>query len=220
MAAIFISGNCFGQNCPDDSSFNLGTVDAHWFFRNKSLKISLQLPSGWYMYDYHVQDKKYLRIGSDYRKMSSDIFAGGEGPLVDLAQIKKLPFGVQINILSLSKFADTTSVILSPEERLDTAIIFSIGHTDTADIHFFLREYYKKFMRNAVDPPEIRPGRIGNLDYEFISVSALNRAGEMRNILFCARNFGCINLLISITYETESGRTLIFDAIKDLKLYD
>jgi hypothetical protein len=220
MVAIFISGTCFGQNCPDDSLLNLGTIDAHWFFSEKNLKISFPLPSGWYMYDYHAEDKKYLRIGSDYRKMCSDIFAGGGGAFMRLDQLKKFPLGVQINILGLSKFEDTATVILSPDERLDTSIIFSLGYTDTTDIHFFLKEYYKKIMRNAGDPPEIRPGKMGNLDYEFISITAPNKAGVLQDHLFCARNFGCFNLLIRIIYQTQSGRALIFDACKDLKLYD
>jgi hypothetical protein len=215
---LFFARDSIAQNCPDDSLLNFGTIDAHWFYRNESLKISLQLPSGWYMYDYHGTDKKYIRIGSDYRKMSSDLFAeGGGGAWIQMSELKKLPIGVQPSILSLSKIADTASIVLSPEEKHDTSITFNVAFADTTDIQVYLKTYYKKIRPNDPVVPEIKDGRIGDLDYKYISVPALNRAGLEEQNLFCGRNFGCINLTIRITYLNASGRSQIFGACKELK---
>jgi hypothetical protein len=206
------------QNCPDNGLVKLGTVDAQWVYKNEMLKISFALPEGWYWYDYLAADKKYLRIGSDYRQMSAELFAADAGPVLDLAQLKKLPFGFEPVILSLAKLEDTQSVIASPQEILDTSISLRVTVADTVDIDQYLKNFYKKIMRNGIDSPEVRPGKIGGLDYQCISVVAPNRKGLTVHNLFCARNFGCINLLIRICYLTESGRSLIFDACQPLKL--
>jgi hypothetical protein len=215
---LFFALDCPAQNCPDNRSVNLGTVDAQWIYKNETLKIVFALPEGWFLYDYLATDKKYLRIGSDYRKMSAELFAGGEGPTLDLAQLKKMPFGFEPVILSLAKLADTGSVVPTPAEILDTSISFRVTAADTSDVSQYLRGFYKKIMRNAIDSPEVKLGKIGGLDYQFISVTAPNRKGLTEYNLFCARNFGCINLLIRICYLTESGRALIFDACQPLKL--
>jgi hypothetical protein len=218
ITALCSGDLCLAQHCPEDSLLNLGTVDAHWFYRNESLNLSLPLPEGWYLYDYLATERKYLRVGSDYRKMSAALFAGGSGPNIDFAQLDKLPFGAEPILLSLASIADTASIIISPDEKHDTTISFRAAYADTTDVNALLKGFYKRIIRNSVDTPEIRSGKIGNLDYRFISVTAPNRAGLMENNLFCARNFGCINLLIRITYLSVSGRTLLFDACKELKL--
>ena len=61
MMMLVIPAMSFAQDC-DQSSFNLGKIDCHWLYKNESLKISFQLPEGWYLFDQLATKKKYVKI--------------------------------------------------------------------------------------------------------------------------------------------------------------
>jgi hypothetical protein len=217
LLILFSSRSGLAQNC-SDGTINLGTLDAHWYYKNDNLKISFQLPEGWYYYDYMAQERKYLKVGSDYLKMSAELYAGGDGPILDLAQLKNMPYGYGPVMLSLARFEDTASLIVSPTERLDTAVSLRVYYADTTNVDPFLKLVAKKMNPAGADNPEIQDGKIGTLDYRYLKVPLMNKSGQTVENLIGARNFGCVNVLIRISYITATGRSQIFDACRDLKL--
>src|SRR5215467_9488416 len=130
-----------GQKC-DSGTLNLGTVSSNWLYKNSDLQIAFQLPDGWYMYDYPAHEKKYLRIGSDYRKMSEVLFEQGSwsGPNVDMAQLKQLGLDYPMTFFSIIKLDDTVPAILSENELQQNYSLSMRGYyADTADTDSFLK---------------------------------------------------------------------------------
>lgn len=207
----------FAQNC-EEGSLNLGTVNDQWVYKNNNLKISFKLPEGWYMFDFPATEKKYLRIGSDYRKMSEVLFGNGDGPMLDMAQVKQLPFDYALIILSLAKLADTAAVIPAPKEVQHNALSLRAYYADTADADTFLKTVYKKVSGKTSGEPEIKEGKLGDLDYRFFSLAAKGPDGNMENKIYGARNFGCVNILIRILYNTDTDLSAINDACGELKI--
>ena len=217
LIILFFYNNCFSQ-C-DQGTLNLGTVDSSWIYKNKSIKISFQLPQGWYMYDQVATDKKYLKIGSDYRKMSEVLFAGGAGPEIDMAQVKTLPFEYALTLLSLAKLDDTIAVIPADnEKKQNSTISFRAYYADTTDADHFLKIIYKKVTKRNDGMPEIKEGKLGELDYKYILLSFSNKSGAIENWIYGVRNFGCIHVVIRMIYISEADLSQIIEACGQLKM--
>jgi len=216
----FLSNECVAQHC-EDSSVNLGTVDSNWLYQNKDLRISFQLPEGWYLYDNFLSEKKYLRIGSDYKKLSEVIFTNSStGPEVDLAQMKNLSFEYALMFLSLTKMADTASIIVSPIEiQQNYTVSLRACYADTlSNPDLFLKVYYKKITGRSENMPLIKDGKLGDLEYRYFELPIMNKKGTIENKIFGARNFGCVNMLIRITYLTDTDLALINGTFRKLKM--
>jgi hypothetical protein len=220
LSISFFSNKSLAQHC-EDSTINLGTVDSTWLYQNKDLRISFQLPEGWYLYDDFLSEKKYLRIGSDYKKMSEVIFANSStGPEVDLAQMKNLSFEYALMFLSLTKMTDTASVIISPIEiQQNYTVSLRAVYADTLNSpDLFLKAYYKRISGKNEDVPVIKDGKLGDLDYRYFELSIMNKKGTVENKIFGARNFGCVNMLIRIIYVNDADLATITDTFKQLKM--
>src|SRR6185369_16067291 len=103
---LFFPRKSNAQRC-EDSSVNLGKIDSTWLYINPSIKISYRLPMGWYLFDQLGPEKKYIRIGSDFLKLSAPLADNGPGPIVGLDQIKSHPLDYSMSLFSLAKLDDT-----------------------------------------------------------------------------------------------------------------
>jgi len=214
---LFLNHSSFSQNC-ESGSLSLGMVDSQWVYKNKDLKISFILPRGWYLFDQVATEKKYLRIGSDYGKISEPM-ADREGPTVDMAQVKQLPFEYALTLLSIAKLQDTLPVIPSANEiQQNCTISFRAYYADTSTVDQFLKMFYRKITRQKGADPEIKEGKLGELDYKYILIKMANKSGEIENRVFGVRNFGCINVMVRITYITDADFSLISDICSELKI--
>ncbi len=212
---IFLFANSIAQNC-ESGSLNLGTVNEQWVYKNNLLKISFPLPQDWYLYDFPATEKKYLRVGSDYRRMSEVLYGNGDGAALDMARVKQLPFDYALILLSLAKLPDTAAVVPATKEALHNAISLRAYYADTSDAVTFLKTVYKKVTGKTTEP-EVKDGKLGELDYQFFSVTAKNSDGSTENRIYGVRNFGCINILIRISYATDADLAALTDACKELK---
>ncbi|PWT75106.1 MAG: hypothetical protein C5B59_09655 [Bacteroidetes bacterium] len=220
VAISFFCTDSMAQNC-DDSSINLGVISDHWVYRNKSFKLNMQLPEGWYLFDYPATEKKYLRIGSDYSKMSSVLFdnAPDAGPTVDIGQIKPLPVEYALTVLSLAKLQDTADVVLSGNEiQQNYTVSLRVAYADTSGEDNFLKAFYKKLTRQQNKEAEIKEGKLGDLNYKYILLHSTTKSGVAENRIFGIKNFGCVDLIIRMTYDTDADLSVINDVFKELKM--
>ena len=217
LVFLFFTYSSLAQNC-ESGLLSLGMIDSQWVYKNKDLKISFKLPVGWYLFDQVATEKKYLRIGSDYGKISEPL-ADRDGPTVDLAQLKQLPIEYALTLLSLAKLQDTLSVIPSANEiQQNYTISFRTYYADTVGTDRFLKMFYKKITRQNAQDPEIKDGKLGEMDYKYFLLKTTNKSGEIENRIFGVRNFGCTNLMVRITYLTDADFLLISDICNELKI--
>jgi hypothetical protein len=212
-------GFCQERRC-EDSVLNLGTVDSSWTYRNRQLGIEFPLPQGWYMFDYVAMERKYLRVGSDFGKMSSVLFDDGpfSGVMMTLADIKKLNFAYAQTILSLAKLPDSANLVLSSGEARNNTVSFRIHYADSSDANAFLQGFYKQITRQTRELPVLFDKKIGDISCRCFTINmSVPGGGEQPNLL-CAHYLGCTQLLIRITYPSEAGLAIILDACGALRL--
>src|SRR5882724_3400250 len=204
------------QQC-EDSSINLGRIDEHWLYTNQDIKISFQLPEGWHLFDGVGIEKRYIKIGSDYRKLS-EVVVNSIGPVVDLKEIKKYPLDLGLTLFSLAKLEDTAALIPSPNEfQQNKTISCKAYYAETKEADTLLKALYKKLTRSP-DTPQIKNGKLGDLEYKYISLAVKNKTGAVENKIFGVRNFRCVNIILRITYITDDDLASINDACKELKI--
>jgi len=217
LIILFFPAISFAQHC-EDNSLNLGKIDNHWLYKNEDLKISFQLPSGWYMYDQLATEKKYVQIGTDYRKLSEPLVDKGPGPVVALSQIKTYPLDYALTLLSIAKLPDTVSFITADNEFQQNYILsFKAYYAEIKEVDQLLKILYRK-ITGRTDEPEIKEGKLGELDYKYMLLAIKNNEGVVENRIFGAKNFGCINMIIRLTYIADDDLLMITDVCKDLKL--
>jgi len=208
---------CFGQHC-EDSSFNLGKIDDHWLYKNENLKISFQLPEGWYLFDQLASEKKYVKIGSDYRKLSEPMVDNGPGPIIALSQIKSYPLDYALTLFSIAKLSDSALLIPAANElQQNNTISCKAYYAEIKETDELLKVLFRKFTGNS-DAPEIKEGRLGEIEYKYISLTVTNKTGITEKRIFGARNFGCVNIIIRINYITDADLSGINDACRELKI--
>jgi len=216
LMSLFFPAISRAQQC-EDSSVNLGRIDQHWLYTDEDFKISFQLPEGWYLLDELALEKKYIKIGSDYRKLSEPI-ANPIGPVVELKQLKSHPLDLGVTFFSLAKLEDTTLIIPAANELQQNQIISCRAYyAETKEADTVLKALYKKFTRSQ-DMPEIKNGKLGELEYRYILLAVKNKAGIIENKIFGVKNFGCVNMILRITYITDADLAAINDACKELKV--
>jgi hypothetical protein len=205
------------QQCVD-SSVNLGKIDSAWLYNNPSFHFSFKLPDGWYFFDQLASQKKYIRIGSDYKKLSAPLADDGPGPIVGLDQIKEHPLDFSLNLFSLARFNDTVPDMPAANElQQNKTVSCKAYYAEIKDSIELLKALYKKYTGGSKDEPQIKTARLGELEYSYFSLLITNKAGVAENRIFGVRNFGCVNLIVRITYLTDADLAAVDDACKDLK---
>lgn len=206
------------QHC-EDSSVNLGKIDSTWLYINPSIKVSFKLPTGWYLFDQLAAEKKYIRIGSDFAKLSAPLADKGPGPIVGLDQIKNHPLDYSMSLVSLAKLDDTAALVPAATEfQQNKTISCRAYYAEIKDSIELLKVLYKKFTGSSKEEPQIKDGKLGALEYKYFSLAITNKAGISENKIFGVRNFGCINIIIRITYITDADLAALNDACKDLQM--
>jgi hypothetical protein len=212
MLAIFLApGLLFGQSC-ERGSVNLGTITAHWIYHSPDLRIQLQLPDGWFVYDYLSSPKKYLRVGSNYFRISMGLSEMSDGSLMDLDQLKKLPLNYAPILLSVAKLQDTTAVIPSEEDSVrNHSFSMRLFFADPADEGQFLLGYCKMLSGHSPDSSAVRDTLIGSFRFRSVVIQ-----GGKEQHLLAVKNFGCVQVLLRFTYEEAGDLAEMLDICKGL----
>jgi hypothetical protein len=202
------------QPC-DQKSINLGTISAQWVYRNPDLPINFPLPAGWFVYDYVASPKRYLRIGSDYMKMSMGLSDMSGGSSLDIVQLKNFPVQYAPILLSIAKLPDTTNMVLSAEDLVQNhTLSFRIYDAENMDAPGFLAAFYKKWTGKTIDTLQIKDMQIGSIDFKSVLIPGASKTDPAAKTLLAVKNFGCVQLLARIVYDSAGDLSEIMDACK------
>jgi hypothetical protein len=204
------------QHCEDSTVF-LGRLDSDWLYRNESLGLAFPLPQGWYFYDYLGQQRKYLRVGSDYRLLSSS-YVEGRGATVQIPELKRVGFAFAPTLLSLARLDDSANLVTADREIEQKMISFRACYADTSDTPGFLIQYYRRITHGTTDTPAILQGQLGGLHFDYFSVTVQTPSGQIQQNWFGARKFGCFYLLIRIIYQKEEDLEQLREACQALRM--
>jgi len=211
------SGQLFGQSC-DNSTINLGTINSSWIYTNPDPSLRLQLPDGWYVYDYLSSPKKYLRVGSNYFKISMGLSEMSEGSMLDLGQLKKFPLDYAPILLSLAILPDTSALVPSDQDSArNHSFSMRVYYAESQDEGQFLQTYCKKITGRDLDSADIKDTLIGAVHVRSTILSNRNKQGEQEQTLLGVKKFGCVHVLFRFTYQTGTDLQEMLDICKGLK---
>ena len=217
LTSLFSPALSSAQQCAD-SSVNLGKIDSNWLYQNPSTKISFQLPPSWYFFDALAPQKKYVRIGSDFTKLSAPIADNGPGPIVALDQIKAQPLDFALTLFSVAQLSDTVPIVpVANESQQNRTVSCKAYYAEVNDADTLLKVLYQKYTRSK-ELPQVKEGKLGELEYKYFLLAVAGKSGAVENRIYGAKNFGCFNVLVRITYNTPADLAAINDACKGLTL--
>ncbi|MBS1600353.1 MAG: hypothetical protein JST75_19145 [Bacteroidetes bacterium] len=216
LILIFLPVFVSAQTCVD-SSFNLGKIDSGWLYRNNNTGISFQLPQGWFFFDQIASERKYIRIGSDYAKLSAPLVDNSPGAIIALNQIQSQPLDFALTLFSIAKLDDTVALVpMANEIQSNKSISCKAYYADIKEADTLLKVLFQKYTRSK-ELPEIKEGKLGELPYKYFILAVANKTGKLEHRIYGVRNFGCFNIIIRLTYITDADLSLMNDACKDLK---
>ncbi len=218
LAFLFYPAFVSAQECAD-SSVNLGKINNDWVYTNPDIHVSFALPQGWFFYDQLASEKKYIRIGSDYTKLSAPLADNSTGPVIGLDQIQSRPLDFSLNLFSLAQLPDSTSTVpaaaeLQQNRTISCKAYYAAIKEDTS----LLKALYQKYTATK-QTPQINEAKLGELPYKYFTLQVTNKAGVVEKRIYGAINFGCFNLIIRIIYITDEDLAAVNDVCMNLKLF-
>ena len=150
--------------------------------------------------------------------MSAPIVDDGPGPIVGLDQIKPYPLDYALTLFSLAKLKDTMPLVAAATElQQNNTISIKAYYAEIKEADELLKVLYRKFT-GTTGEPEVKNGKLGELEYKYMIVPVTNKSGTAENRIYGVRNFGCVNVIIRIIYIADADLSTIMDACKDLKI--
>ncbi|HTQ28055.1 MAG TPA: hypothetical protein VMI35_08005 [Puia sp.] len=214
--SFVLSTRVSAQSC-DNGSVNLGTINAQWVYSNADLQIRFPLSTGWYVYDYISAPKRYLRVGSDYLKISLGLSEMSDGGLIDLNQLKALPINFAPILLSISRLTDTSALVPSPEDHAGTASLsLRVYAARSEDPGQMLATLFNLATGKTLDSASIKDTLIGSMQFKYITIASQGGNSQPGNSLLATRKFGCVYVVARMVYQTEADLTDLFDLCRNI----
>jgi len=203
LLCLFI-GSC-SNKCPGSTAISTGEFSGNWLYENKELGLHIQLPNAWYLYTYLGNRAYPVPING---AMPPDLVIKRSIQLKEMVKGRE-PVRLQPLFSIREQMVDLHQIQKSKGPSISFLLMASGYHNAEKDI-----EQLMNFMRPQQAAVELEKTTlaVGHEKLKGLSVVLNNNMEQQTTRLTGIRNYGCYNLAVMVSYNTEEQ----FEKIKGI----